>query len=188
MKKALLISALVIAVCGCAPKPKNMIINTPEPLEYSNIYRGQNFKVVVQDSRREKHLIKVLDSDGDAVLHQPGSPIVKNLSMSLKQSFKAQGLTVNEYAGPKLLLEIIQMETVVEQSMVDYDAALTVEFRLTIDHMNNRSYHKIFTGHSTRGGILRFDLALLERDMNALIEQVLDDMYQDQFVQQTIQS
>lgn len=188
MNKVLFISALILTVVGCAPKPQNMIINPPEPLDYTNTYRGQNFKVVVQDTRREKHLLKVLDSDGDAVYHKPGSPIVENLMMSLKQSFKAQGLTVNDYAGPQLQLDIIQMETVVQQTMVDYDAALSVEFKLTVDHLNNRTYHKVFTGQSTRSGVLKFDLALLERDMNALIKQVLAEMYADKFVQQSIQS
>ena len=193
MKRALFISALtagIIGLAGCAAKPVNMILNAPTPLEYSNnlTYMGQNYKVVVQDIRNEKHLLKVIDSDGDAVRHAPGSPIIENLTKSMKQSFQAQGVTVNDYAGAKVILDIVQLETVVEQTALDYEASLSVEFKVTIQYTNNQSFDKTFSGNSTRSGILKYDIALLERDLNALVETVLADIYNDEFIIQAIQT
>jgi len=191
MKQALFFSALTIAtlsLTGCAPKPVNMILNAPEPLAYSNVYQGQNFKISIQDKREQAHLLKVVDTDGDAVRHAAGSPILENLAKSMKQSFKAQGLTVNDYAGPTIELGIIQLETVVAQTAFDYEASLAVEFKVTVKHTDNQSFDKTFSGHSTRSGVLKYDIALLERDLNALVKQVLADMYADDFIIQSIQA
>lgn len=176
----------LFTISACAPKPVKMIFAPPSEQGQSNLYRGENYQITVNDYRAEKHLLKVIRGD-DTEHHQPGSPIIQNLTKSLKQSFKHQGITVNDYAGDQIIVDIIQLETVVEQTLVDYQASMSVELKVTIKNGNKRTY-KHFTGHSERSNYLKYDLALLERDLNALIERVLADMYADSYIQQSIQA
>lgn len=183
----LILSAVILSVSACAPKPVNLIFVPPSEQGQSNLYRGQNFAVQVNDIRSEKHLLKVLRSD-DTERHDAGSPVVENLAKSLKQSFENQGLTINDYAGNQIIVDIIQLETIVEQTLAGYEAVLSIELKVNIAHANQTSTidSKVFTGHSTRSGYLKYDAPLLERDLNKLIATVLEDIYNDGFVQQSI--
>jgi uncharacterized lipoprotein YajG len=183
--KAWMVTAALLSLTACAPKPMNMIFNPLAQASPVNIYKGQNFKIVVQDQRREKHLLKVLDSDGDAVRHAPGSSIVERLTASIKQSYRAQGLNVNDYAGAAIIIDIIQLETVVSQNIASHQAALSAEFKVTVKDLKHTT-HKVFVGNSKRDGILRFDIALLERDLNALAQTVMADIYADSYIRQAI--
>ena len=185
--KGLIFSTMILSITACAPKPVNLIFTPPTEQGKSNTYRGQNYAVKVNDTRRESHLLKVIGS-GDAEYHKAGTPVVQNLEKSLQQSFKNQGLTVNDYAGNQIIIDIIQLETVVEQTLVDYSAVLSIELRVNITRVdNNKSVdNKVFTGHSNRSGYLKYDAALLERDLNKLTATVLDDIYSDGFIQQAI--
>lgn len=185
--KGLILSTMILSITACAPKPVNLIFTPPSVQGQSNTFQGQNYAVVVNDVRREKHLLKVLRS-GDVEHHKAGTPVVKNLTQSLKQSYQNQGLTINDYAGNQIIVDIIQFESVVEQTLVDYDAILSIELRVNIAHAdkNKTVDNKVFTGHSTRSGYLKYDAALLERDLNKLTAKVLSDIYNDGFIQQSI--
>lgn len=185
--KGLILSTMILSISACAPKPVNLIFAPPSEQGQSNTYRGQNYAVQVNDLRREEHLLKVLGS-GEPEYHKAGTPVVKHLTKSLQQSFEKQGLTVNEYAGNKIIVDIIQLETIVEQTLVDYSAVLSIELRVNIERtdMNKSVDNKVFTGHANRSGYLKYDAALLERDLNKLIATVLSDIYNDGFIQQSI--
>lgn len=185
--KGLILSLVVLSTTACAPKPVNLIFTPPSVQGQSNLYQGQNFAIKVNDIRREKHLLKVLRG-GTPEHHKAGTNIIEKLTGSLKQSYKNQGLTINDYAGNTITIDVIQLETVVEQTVVDYSGVLSIELKVTVAHANQKKNidEKVFTAHSTRDGYLKYDPALLERDLNKLIAVALNDIYNDGFIQKAI--
>lgn len=193
MKHLVLSLRMMLCLClsmplgGCSTGPSTMIFSPPKVASIANVYQGQTYKVHVSDNRSEKHLLKVIDSEGKKSRHPSANAIERKLLENLSNGFSVQGLTINPHAGATINLSIMQMETVVAQESFKYEAALSVEFKVTITR-DNKTFYKTFTGQTSREGILKFDIARLEQDLNQLVSTVMGDIFNDDYIQQSIQA
>jgi uncharacterized lipoprotein YajG len=178
---------LCLGLTGCSSGPSAMIFSPLKVASITNVYQGQTFKVHVSDNRAEKHLLKVIDSEGNKSRHPSARAVERKLLENFSSGFSGQGLTINPHAGATIKLSIMQMETVVAQASFKYEAALSVEFKVTITR-NSKTFYKTFTGHTSREGILKFDIARLEQDLNLLVTKVMGDIFNDDYIQQSIQA
>ncbi len=178
---------LCSVLVGCSSGPSTMIFSPSKVTSITNVYQGQTFKVQVSDNRNEKHLLKVIDSEGNKSRRPSKNAVEHKLLENFSSGLAEQGLTINPHAGSTINLSIMQMETVVAQESLKYEAALSVEFKVTITR-NNKTLYKTFTGHTSREGILKFDIARLEQDLNLLATKVMGDIFNDDYIQQSIQA
>lgn len=188
-KTALMLLALLSTsiMTGCSSSPASMIFSPPKVYSMATVYQGQHYDVKVSDNRTQKHLLKVIDSDGKKS-HLPANAKVQDkLLENLSSGFSVQGLRITDAAQASISLSIIQLETVVAQADFKYDAALSVEFKVTIKR-GSKTFYKTFTGHTNREGVLQFDIARLEQDLNQLVNTVLGDIFNDDYIRQSIQA
>ena len=178
---------LCFALTGCSTGPSAMIFSPQKVVSITNIYQGQAYKVHVSDNRSEKYLLKVIDSEGNKSRHPSANAVERKLLENLSSGFSVQGLTINPHAGATINLSIMQMETVVAQASFKYEAALSVEFKVTITR-GSKTFYKTFTGHTSREGILKFDIARLEQALNQLVKTVMGDIFNDDYIRQSIQA
>ena len=178
---------LCMALTGCSTGPSAMIFSPQKVVSITHVYQGQSYKVHVSDNRSEKHLLKVIDSEGNKSRHPSANAVERKLLENLSSGFTVQGLTINPHAGATINLSIMQMETVVAQASFKYEAALSVEFKITITR-GSKTFYKTFTGHTNREGILKFDIARLEQDLNQLVKTVMGDIFNDDYIRQSIQA
>jgi uncharacterized lipoprotein len=185
--KNLMLLVTMLLLSGCAARPTNMIFSPQDVHSMALIYHGQSYKVAVLDNRNAKHLLKVIDTDGKKQHHQASNSITTKLAESLTSRLSKQGLTISTNVPSTIELSIVQLETVVAQHSLKYDASFAVEFKVTIKR-DNRTFYKTFTGHSTREGVLDFDIARMEADLNQLVTTVLADIFNDQYLIQSIKA
>lgn len=184
MKLAPLLCVLSMTLVGCATKPIGLVITPPATQGEAHTYQRQNFSIEIQDKRQKKHLLKVIRSE-EPVHHEPGNDIFTNLSNSIKQSFDHQGITINPYAGNNILVEVLQLETVVKQNMVTYEASTAIELKITVAKPD-QAWFKVFTGHTDRNGYMNYHVRNLEQDLDTLVAKVLADIYADDYIQSAI--
>ena len=178
----LLVSILML---GCASTPTKMIFAPTKAYEMATIYNGQQYQINVTDNRRAKHLLKVI-ADDDKTNYLPAANAVDTqLLDNFSSGLIAQGLNKVNYGTAVIDLSIIQLEAVVAQHPLKYDASFAAEFKVTVSR-NGRTFFKTFTGHSTREGPLRFDVSRMEQDLNQLVKELLGDIFNDQYIVQSI--
>ena len=154
----------------------------------ATIYNGQSFAIEVDDKRTSKHLLRVTDSDGKKQSYPSSSPINNQLKDNLQTGFAVQGINIDAdpAVAPTITLSVNQLEAIVKQDNFEYNAAFVVEFKLQITQ-GNKTFSKIFTGNATNKGILRYDVAKMEQELNKLVSAVFDTIYADLQVRQNIE-
>lgn len=186
MKKiALCLCALIFT--GCSSVPAKMYFSPQPVFSKVPIYQGQSYGLNVVDRRRNKHLLEIIDSDGKKHRRPPANAIETQLAKQLSKGFSGQGLAVSSYSPAQIELSVIQLETVVAQQALKYQASFAVEFKVTIKR-DGKSFYKTFTGHNTREGILQSDVASMEQELNSLAATVLTNIISDTYIQQSIKA
>lgn len=186
MKKiALFFCALILTACSSVP---SKMYFSPQPVISQNrIYQGQQYIVAVKDDRRAKHLLEIIDKDGKRQRRPAGNVIEQQLSAQLRKGFSRQGLSLDDYSPASIELSVIQLETVLSQQSLQYEASFAVEFKVTV-RKGGKSYFKTFTGHNSRKGVFQSDVAALEQELNSLAATVLSNIFNDSYIQQSIRA
>lgn len=151
------------------------------------LYQGQNYAIKVVDNRAAKHLLQVISPEGKRQNRPAGNDVSESLKSALSTGFGKQGLAVSQYSANVIELSIIQLETIVAQHSLKYEASLVAEFKVTVRH-NGKSYFKTFTGHDKREGVLQSDVAAMEQALNSLAATVLHNIFNDSYIQQSIKA
>ncbi len=174
-------------ITGCS-SPHSMVFAPQKNYTMATIYNGQSFAIEVDDKRTSKHLLRVTDSDGKKQSYPSSSPINNQLKDNLQTGFAVQGINIDAdpAVAPTITLSVNQLEAIVKQDNFEYNAAFVVEFKLQITQ-GNKTFSKIFTGNATNKGILRYDVAKMEQELNKLVSAVFDTIYADLQVRQNIE-
>ena len=86
MKPLLIAIASAYLLTACAAKPIQMQFNPLTQYPNTPLYQGQNYRVEVNDQRREPHLLKVITVTNDTSTHKAVAAVVPNLTQSLNKA------------------------------------------------------------------------------------------------------
>ncbi len=190
MKLLTLATCCTLLLSACSSTPKSLII-APELITsaneqaYSAIYNNKIAAIDVQDLRANRHILQILRSNKAAEIINSAQEIKAVIKKSLTQILTRQGLTLSDNSTQKIHLFIDSALINVQQSLVKYNANNEIVLRIEIQDQD-KTLNKVFRSHGKSNGPLTADLAVLERDFNQQLAQLINQIVNDKEVQQFI--
>lgn len=187
LNKKLIPIVLVSAVTlfGCSQKPSQMIIAPDVRTVSSNAFAGFSAKVSVEDLRTHLHIIEIKKEDKASHLVSNANDFAIAIEQQLTQALKSNQLQISPSNQQTFAVTINQAYVKVAQSLSRYKA--NSRLTLTVQVKKGEStLTKTFNSKSSSEGLLAADIAVLERDFNQqlgnLISQIVGDVEIHQFV------
>lgn len=139
--------------------------------------------VSVQDRRGISHIATVTNDSNEKQLIQATEAPMDTLSMQFLALLKSLNIHTSNNAATKLTLYVDMLDVRIRQSQVAHDASVQVQFTLVIN-TTNKTFKKPFYGNMRVEGLFTFDMAVIERELNQLVESLFYKMLNDQEVKQ----
>jgi uncharacterized lipoprotein len=179
------IAFTIIAISACASSPKKMVISPQIIDTKSNIYSGKATQVNVTDLRPNSHIVAI-HREGEAIKLISANTHLDNIINDLyKKSLSKNSLAVNDSALNNIELIINTAEVHVYQELMKYKTTSQVTLTAKITS-NEKTLTKTYNNKGNSEGVLTADLAVLERNFNQqlgnLIMQVVNDNEIVQFI------
>ncbi len=179
------IAFTIIAISACASSPKIMVISPQIIDTKSNIYSGKTTQVNVTDLRANSHIVAI-HREGEAIKLISANTHLDNIINDLyKKSLSKNSLAVNDSALNNIELIINTAEVHVYQELMKYKTTSQVTLTAKITS-NEKTLTKTYNNKGNSEGVLTADLAVLERNFNQqlgnLIMQVVNDNEIVQFI------
>jgi len=190
MKLLTLATCCTLLLAACSSTPKSLII-APELITsaneqaYSAIYNNKTAAIDVQDLRANRHILQIVKANQAAEIINSAQEIKAVIKKSLSQILTHQGLTLSDNSTHKIHLFIDSALINVQQSLVKYNANNEIVLRIEIQDQD-KTLNKVFRSHGKSNGPLTADLAVLERDFNQQLAQLINQIVNDEEVQQFI--
>lgn len=185
---AVLFTLFFSLLSGCGNSPSRMIFTPDGSPSLQRIYNSPTVTLTVADQRPGQQLLTV-NKAGNGKQHYPAAtPVTEKLQHSLRNGLTKQGIRVvnpHDQAAAHITLTVHRLEALIEQSPLKYDAAFVVELRINVN-TKDHTFKKTFTGNATHQGILQFDMARIELELNRLTGKVLNNIFNDHELQQSI--
>lgn len=184
-KTVIVTTFIALALSACASSSKQMVISPQFIDTKSNAYIGKSAQVNVMDLRANSHIVAI-HREGEAIELVSANTHLDNIINSLyKKSLIKNSLTVNNSAINKIELIINTAEVHVYQELVKYKTKSQVTLTAKITS-NQKTLTKTYNNKGNSEGVLTADLAVLERNFNQqlgnLILQVVNDNEIVQFI------
>lgn len=164
---------LVVFMAGCAQAPKPFILAPAQQTTASNLALIPQLQV--QDMRQAKYLIKVTHSDGEIELihtkQAPANVIEQALNTRLIQKSV-------DLSGWNYQVSIAKLHVEVAQHSLKYESNSNIILQVNLTN-EKTTLTKNFKRQGTSHGPLRADQAVLEREFNIMLGQVLNDITND---------
>jgi len=176
-KKALLaITAIIITLLsGCASSPSHLIIApeiTTPPI--SQVVQKQA-SLKVTDMRIANHVVQILREGEAATLFSAQERLEDIIKYSLSKHWQQQGLFIQTSAVNSIDIEIEKALISITQEMMSYQAKS--EIRLTVSINNSQqTLTSTFKNHGSSNGPFKADIAVLERNFNQRLTNLLQEI------------
>lgn len=183
-----LISCSYLALSGCASGTQQLIIAPQTTVKFANIYSQINTKLNTSDMRASTHIVQILRNDKAAELTNSATPMSIIVEKSLTDLFSQQGLAItNTDSTSKVDITVFIDAALisVQQSLMKYQANNAIVLRLQIKN-SDKILTKTFNIHGKSNGPFNADLAVLERDFNQQLSDLLQQIVGDTEIQSFI--
>ncbi|MDO6428636.1 YajG family lipoprotein [Thalassotalea sp. 1_MG-2023] len=173
-------------ITACSTAPSAFIVTPQLLLPSNNHYSGQHASVKVEDMRTAHHVLEIVKEDSAAQIVTSRTPLQTDIATAFTAGLKKSGLDVSSASANQLRLVINQAKITVEQSLSKYASQSVI--RLTVQFSGgDKTLTKTFNSRSTSNGVLKADMAVLERDFNQQLSDLLTQVVQDPELQQFVQ-
>lgn len=186
MKNSKLIP-LVIAflISACTNKPTQIIV-APEPYVSSKAaFLGLNARLNVTDMRSGSHILQIMRADKAAELFSAQSDLSTIIHQGLESELKKQGLNLSGQANNQIEVFVDNAIISVQQELVKYQANNHITMRVQVTS-NEQTLTRTFNSKGSSNGPLQADIAVLERDFNQQLANLLSQIITDKEIQQFI--
>ncbi|OKY26919.1 YajG family lipoprotein [Thalassotalea sp. PP2-459] len=171
---------------ACSTTPNAFIVTPQLHLQTNTHYSGQHASVAVEDMRTAHHVLEIIKDDSAAHIVTSRTPLQTDIATAFSAGLKKSGLDVSPTSENQLRLVINQAKITVEQSLSKYASRSVI--RLTAQFSGGeKTLTKTFNSTTTSNGILKADMAVLERDFNQQLSSLLTQVVQDPELQQFVQ-
>lgn len=171
---------------ACATPPSHVIVS-PILLHKPQVqYVNKQAQLSVTDLRSNSHVVQILTEGEAADLFSSQAQLSAVIKKSLSQAFKNQGLTINDKSENKIHLYIEQAKTSVNKSFTKYSARNDIALKIKIEN-SAQTLTKTFSAKGTSNGPFSPDIAVLERDLNQQLGNLLSQIVQSNEINSFIQ-
>jgi len=174
------ISLLLLAsqLYACSSTEQRIVIS-PEPSVATNqLYRQTQAQLNVADLRTSSHIIQILSENKAAILINSSNALSDILTEQFTKLFAQQGLHINPQSNKAINIAINKALITVQQDLVKYQTNSEIIMQVKVSNPP-RVLTKSFRIRGKSNGPLTADIAVLSRDFNQqlaeLIQQIMTD-------------
>ncbi len=186
-KHLLLATSLVITflLSGCASAPSHLIIS-PEIISQGNkLSNNKQASLNIVDMRTANHIIQILREGEAATLISAQDRLEDTINKSLSKHWQQQGLSIENNAINSIVITIEKAQINVEQTLLKYQAESEIVLKVAVNN-SLQTLTSTFTNRGNSNGPLKADIAVLERNFNQrlanLLTQILVNKKINQFL------
>jgi uncharacterized lipoprotein len=181
LKTSILSAVLLLASCGTTTP--TFIVAPDIQANNVNQYKGQNATLTVSDMRTHQHLVQInkdtlFSGNNAAELLRSQQPIAEAINETLLRLFKQQGLSLNDSKHNVITINVKEAIVSVNQQVMSYEAKNQINLTATVIN-SEKTLTKTFTSNGSSSGPLTADLAVLERDFNQQLGDLLLSIVND---------
>ncbi|GAA6172224.1 hypothetical protein NBRC116592_18940 [Colwellia sp. KU-HH00111] len=166
---------LVLAITSCASLPSHVII-APDITASSAInHHNKLAQLNVVDMRTANHIVQIVREGDAAIILSAQQRLEDTLSESLTQQWLKQGLTFDANASNQISIAIEQALIRVNQETFKYQAQTHIILKVTLNN-GEETLTTTFKNSGNSNGPLQADIAVLERNFNQRLTNVLQQI------------
>ena len=171
------LSAIIVLLTlgACSSAPTHLIVSPEINSPQDNNYNKTQIQLDVIDMRTSNHIVQISEEDQPAIILSSQQRLDKIIKSTLTQSWQQQGLTFNNLALNKVTILIDKAIISVNQTTLSYDTQSEIVLRVSIKN-NQQTLTNTFKIRSNSNGPLQADIAVLERDFNQQLTQLLSNI------------
>lgn len=173
--RILLLCVLVLA--GCASKPPKLIVSPQVFWPQAPSLAQSSFSFYLLDQRSSLNTLVIQRGDKSQG-YATANDLRAELEQTVANALKARGASLSNQSQRSLTIQINQLQARVNQRPLDHEVVNRVTMTVLVQH-DGRSFSKAYSGDSRVIAPLRADIAVIERELRVLTEQVLTDLLQD---------
>lgn len=179
MKNKIILSLLLTtALAACSSSPRSLIV-APQVYVSNNPQNSHlSANIQVQDLRTANHIVQIFREGEPAELFASQGHLQDIVTTSLVSAYKKSGLHSDASANNFVKVTIEKAQINVTQTMMKYQASNQIRLVVNINN-DEQSITKSFVSNGTNNGVLNADLAVLERDFNQQLGQLIVQIVQD---------
>lgn len=188
-KSTLICSSLFLInsfIAGCSSTTEKMVIAPEIYTNKTNQYQQKSAHIEVDDLRNKIHIIEILKEDQAAELISSNQNIAEIIKPALIKAFTQNGLTINSQSENQLTLIVNNAVITVKQALVKYSASNVITLTARVQS-GEQTLTKTYNSKGQSEGVLKADIAVLERDFNQQLAKLLLQIVNDSEIQQFIQ-
>ncbi len=180
---SLIFCSISVLLSSCSSSQQNLII-MPDAVLLSSISNQTNnlqhksISLNVNDLRTNKHVVQIVKKDKPAQFINSETSLQVLIESTLNDEFKKKSAQINTIAPNQLTVNITNAVINVKQSLVKYDAKLTLEVTVSLFN-GDKTLTKNYRRSSHNYGPLTADLAVLSRDFNQQLGKLLNSLVTD---------
>lgn len=176
---------IVLFISACASKPTTIKLAPKVTNHPSTIYANHKGKVLVNDLRKNVHIVEVLSADGPPKYINTNSSLKNVLQKHFSTQLATQGMRVTKDALVIVQFNIERARTYVNQDVLDYRSNTIIKIKV---HVENpiQTLSKTFTLRATTRGALTADIDELEQDFNVQLAKLINQVIEDDQLQEFI--
>lgn len=161
-----------LALSACSNTPSHLIVapdilNTPS-LQYEN----KQTQLDVVDMRTANHIVQILAEDEAATLISAQTSLEDTVKQTLTTQWQTQGLQVSSLATNIIKIEIEKAVISVSQQTVNYQSQTEIVLKVMVNN-GQQTLTSTFKNRGNSKGPLRADIAVLERNFNQRLTNLL---------------
>jgi uncharacterized lipoprotein len=166
---------LTLALNGCATHPSHIIV-APEIISPAAIYHNnKQAKLDVVDMRTANHVVQILREGEAATLLSAQERLEDTIKNNLSQHWKKQNLAI-EASGINAINVAIEKAVIsVVQDTMEYTVQTEIVLKVTINN-GKQTLTSTFKNRGNSDGPLRADIAVLERNFNQRLADLLQQI------------
>tara|TARA_R110002126_G_scaffold119373_11_gene260253 strand:- start:4614 stop:5165 length:552 start_codon:yes stop_codon:yes gene_type:complete len=167
----------ILLLAGCASKPPSLIVSPQVFWPQAPSLTQSTFSFYLLDQRSSLNTLIIQRGDtnqGYATVNDLRADLQQTVANALQQ----RGATLTNQSQRSLTIQINQLQARVNQRPLDHEVVNRVTMTIIVQN-NGDSFSKAYSGDSRQIAPLRADIAVIERELRVLTEQVLTDLLSD---------
>jgi len=187
--KVLAVFSLLTLISACANKPSHVVISPDLSItngtSNQQMYQNKQASITITDMRSAQHVVQIIRKDEAAEVYSSQAPLVQIIEKTLTAEFKKQGLGINTQANNAIEIIIDNALVSVQQEMMKYQVNNQLIIRVKVNN-GAQTLSNTFKVRGTSEGPLSADIAVLERDFNQQLAQLLAQVINNAEIQHFI--
>lgn len=162
---------------GCAAKSPMLIVSPqvfwPQPPSLAQ----SSFSFFLLDQRASLNTL-IIERGDKKQSYTTVNDLRAELEQTVADALTARGASISNQSERSLTIQINQLQARVNQRPLDHEVVNRVTMTVLVQK-NGDSFSKAYSGDSRQIAPLRADIAVIERELRVLTEQVLTDLLRD---------